>query len=159
MSTTVPIPRQIRRQLTPVIRTLTPLLDAGVLTHDGDLLASLTCRATIEAARRSITAQSAVYVAWDVRCCCRYVGSVCCRSSTAVADRLGEHHQHPDDGLARRSGWVLLTVLPIRADAAPRIVHAAEGWAARFLAPLDGTAHPSIDLAQPPAALAASLAA
>ncbi|MFE7564191.1 hypothetical protein [Kitasatospora sp. NPDC057500] len=159
MSTTVPIPRQIRRQLTPVTRTLAPLLDVGVLTHNGGLLAGLTCRATVEAARRSITAPSAVYVAWDVRCCCRYVGSVCRRSSTAVADRLGEHHQHPDEGPARRSSWVLLTVLPIRADAPPRIVRAAEGWAACFLAPLDGTAHPSIDLTQVPAALAASLAA
>ncbi|MFE3875402.1 hypothetical protein ACFXPX_13500 [Kitasatospora sp. NPDC059146] len=159
MSPTVQIPQQIRRRLAPVVRTLAPLLDASALDQDGGLLAGLTCRATVEAARRGITAPNAVYVAWDVRYCCRYVGSVCRPSVTAVGDRLAEHHQHLTEGTARRSGWALLTVLPIRADAPPEIVHAAEGWAARYLAPLEGRAHPRIDFMQPPATLAASLTA
>ncbi|MER7756209.1 hypothetical protein [Kitasatospora sp. NPDC097643] len=157
MSFAIPLPRQIHRRLDPVVRTLAPLLDAGTLTANGELRADLTCRATVDTARRGITAASAVYIAWDARCSCRYVGSVCRQSPTAVGDRLAEHHQHRTEGPARRAGWAVLTVLPVRADAPPRIVQAAEGWAARLLGPLDGAAHPRIDLALPPTALAASI--
>ena len=157
MSPAVTIPRKIVRQLVNVTRALAPLIDSTAVSADGGLRATLTCRASVEVARHSITATSAVYVAWDIRCCCRYVGSVCRQGSTAVGDRLVEHHQHRTEGPARRAGWVLLTVLPIRTDASPQIVQAAEGWAARLLAPQDGTAHPRIDLDLPPAALAASI--
>lgn len=97
----------------------------------------------------------AVYVAWDARGWCRYIGSVNRRQATAVGDRLAEHHQHPRHGPARRRDWVLLTVLPIRADAPHGAVLAAEGWAARLLVSLDGGAHPVIDLMLPPDAIAA----
>ncbi|WP_371640742.1 hypothetical protein [Streptomyces virginiae] len=153
------IPRQIIRQLTPVLRTMAPLVDAAVLNEDGGLPARLTLRATPEAVRRRINAPNAVYIAWDVRCHCRYVGSVCRQERTAVGTRLAEHYKHSTDGPNRRAHWALLTVLPIRSDAPLQIVRAAEGWAARLLSPQDGTAHPYIDMAEPPAVLAASIGA
>ncbi|MER6401492.1 hypothetical protein ABT263_36455 [Kitasatospora sp. NPDC001603] len=153
----VPIPHQIRRRLAPAVRTLTPLLDAGALARAHDPASGLACRATVEAAKREITAPRAVYVAWDARGWCRYVGSVNRRHATAVGDRLAEHHQHPRHGPARSRDWVLLTVLPIRADAPHGAVLAAEGWAARLLVPLDGGAHPVIDLMLPPDAIAAAI--
>ncbi|MFE4258265.1 hypothetical protein [Streptomyces sp. NPDC056883] len=151
------IPRQILRQLTPVLRTMAPLLDTSALDQGGGLSTRLTSRATAEAVRRSINEANAVYIAWDVRCRCRYVGSVDRQERTAVGARLAEHHKHPTEGRERQAEWALLTVLPIRSDATPQIVRAAEGWAARLLSPQDGNAHPCIDLAAPPAALAASM--
>ncbi|MFI6449645.1 hypothetical protein [Kitasatospora sp. NPDC050543] len=153
----VTIPRQIRRRLAPAVRTLAPLLDAGALARAGDPASGLACRATVEAARREITAPRAVYVAWDAQGWCRYVGSVYRPRATAVGDRLAEHQQHRRHGAARRRDWVLLTVLPIRTDAPREAVLAAEGWAARLLVPLDGGAHPAIDLMLPPDAIAAAI--
>jgi len=152
----VPIPRQIRQRLAPAVRTLAPLLDAGALARAGNSDICLACRATVEAARHEITSPSAVYAAWDAQGWCRYVGSVY-RQATAVGDRLAEHHRHPQHGPARRHDWILMTVLPIRADAPRTAVLAAEGWAARLLVPLDGGAHPAIDLMQPPDAIAAAI--
>ncbi|MBS2963435.1 hypothetical protein KGA66_10285 [Actinocrinis puniceicyclus] len=153
----VPIPGQIRQRLAPVVRTLAPLLDAGALARASNPDVGLACRATVEAAWREITAPSAVYAAWDARGWCRYVGSVYRQQVTAVGDRLAEHHRHPQHGPARRRDWVLMTVLPIRAGALHKAVLAAEGWAARLLVPLDGGAHPAIDLMQPPDAIAAAI--
>ncbi|BFV54911.1 hypothetical protein KCMC57_up63750 [Kitasatospora sp. CMC57] len=79
------------------------------------------------------------------------------QQATAVGDRLAEHHRHPRHGPARLSGWVLLTVLPMRADAPREAALAAEGWAASMLVPLDGGTHPAIDLMLPPDAIAAAL--
>ena len=153
----VPIPRQIRQRLAPAVRTLAPLLDADALAGADAPDVGLACRATVEAAWREITAPSAVYVAWDARGWCRYVGSVYRQQPTAVGDRLAEHHRHPHHGPARRRDWVLMTVMPIRADAPRTVVLAAEGWAARLLVPLDGGAHPAVDLMQPPDAIAAAI--
>ncbi|HEV2640510.1 MAG TPA: hypothetical protein VGX23_35595 [Actinocrinis sp.] len=153
----MPIPSQIRERLAPAVRALAPLLDPGALAHAGTPDVCLACRATVEAAWHEITAPSAVYAAWDARGWCRYVGSVCRQQATAVGDRLAEHHRHPQHGPARRRDWVLMTVLPIRTDAPRKAVLAAEGWAARLLVPLDGGAHPAIDLMQPPDAIAAAI--
>ncbi|MEU9077013.1 hypothetical protein [Kitasatospora sp. NPDC048538] len=154
----VPIPRQVRRQLAPTVRILAPLLDADALAGVSNPNVGLVCRATVEAARREITVPSAVYAAWDAQGWCRYVGSVHRQHASAVADRLAEHHQHHRHGWARRKDWVLLTVLPVRTDAPVGAVRAAEGWAARLLVPLDGGAHPVIDLMLPPDAIAAAIA-
>jgi hypothetical protein len=155
------IPDGIRGQFVPAACFLVPLLDPAVLTEDGQLLlralGSFICRADPELARRQIRCGSAVYVAWDSRRSCRYVGSVCRRGQTAVGDRLAEHYQLTDLGPARRAAWALLTVLPIRTDAPLGIVRAAEGWTARNLSPLEGSAHPQVELGQPPAALAQTL--
>lgn len=155
------IPEGIRGQLVPAARFLIPLLDPAVLTKDGHLLlralGPFACRAAPELARRQIRCGSAVYIAWDSRRYCRYVGSVCRQGQTAVGDRLSEHYQLTDLGPARRAAWALLTVLPIRTDAPLCIVRAAEGWTARNLSPLEGSAHPQIELAQPPAELAHTL--
>jgi hypothetical protein len=155
------IPEGIRSQLVPAARFLVPLLDPAMLTADGHLLlralGSFTCRADPELVRRQIRCGSAAYVAWDSRRNCRYVGSVCRQGQTAVGDRLAEHYQLTGLGPARRAAWALLTVLPIRADAPPGIVRAAEGWTARNLSPLEGSAHPQVELSQPPAALAQTL--
>jgi hypothetical protein len=155
------IPEGIRGQLVPAARFLAPLLDPAVLTKDGHLLvralSSFTCRADPELVRHQIRCGSAVYVAWDSRRSCRYVGSVCRQGPAAVGDRLAEHYQLTDLGPARRAAWALLTVLPIRADAPPGIVRVAEGWTARNLSPLEGSAHPQVELGQPPAALAQTL--
>lgn len=152
----VPIPHEIRGRLAPAVRTLAPLLDADALARASDPEVGLVCRATVEAAWQEINTPSAVYVAWDARCWCRYVGSVYRQQATAVGDRLAEHHRHPQYGSSRRRDWVLMTVLPIRAEAPRPAVLAAEGWAARLLVPLDGGAHPAIDLMQPPDAIAAA---
>jgi hypothetical protein len=155
------IPEGIRGQLVSAARFLVPLLDPAVLTEDGHLLlrvlSSFTCRAEPDLVRRQIRCASAVYAAWDSRRGCRYVGSVCRRGQAAVGDRLAEHYQLTDIGPARRAAWALLTVLPIRTDAPPGIVRAAEGWTARNLSPLEGSAHPQVELGQPPAALAQTL--
>ena len=155
------IPEGIRGQLVSAARFLVPLLDPAVLTEDGHLLprvlSSFTCRAEPELVRRQIRCASAVYAAWDSRRGCRYVGSVCRRGQTAVGDRLAEHYQLTDLGPARRAAWALLTVLPLRTDAPLGIVRAAEGWTARNLSPLEGSAHPQVELGQPPAALAQTL--
>jgi hypothetical protein len=75
------IPEGIRGQLVGAARFLVPLLDPTVLTEDGRLLlralGSFICRAEPELVRRQIRCGSAVYVAWDSRRRCRYVGSVC----------------------------------------------------------------------------------
>lgn len=155
------VPEGIRGRLVPAARFLVPLLDSAVLTKDGRLLlralGSFTCRADPELVRRQIRCGSAVYVAWDSRRCCRYVGSVRRQGQTAVGDRLAEHYQLTDLGPARRAAWALLTVLPVRTDAPLGIVRAAEGWTARNLSPLEGSAHPQVELGQPPAVLAQTL--
>ncbi|MEW5631192.1 hypothetical protein AB1388_32285 [Streptomyces hydrogenans] len=150
-------PRRITRQLSPAVKKLAPLLSTAAFTSDGILRTELTCRATVATVRREITTASAVYVTWDVRGRCRYVGSVHRGAPTAVSNRLAEHHQHRTEGCVRREEWALLTVLPMRADASLPTVLAAEGWAARILSPLDGVAHPQIDLVRPPAVIAAAM--
>ena len=88
----VTIPHQIRSRLVPAVRTLAPLLDSDALASAADPMCGIVCRATVDAVRHGVTAPSAVYVAWDARCWCRYVGSVFRESTTAVSARLNEHH-------------------------------------------------------------------
>ncbi|MER8199488.1 hypothetical protein ABTY00_36890 [Streptomyces microflavus] len=114
-------------------------------------------RALPDAVRSQIRWGSAVYTTWDVQGQCRYVGSVCRGGAAAVGDRLAEHFRHLTEGQRRQVNWALLTAIPIRADAPLDFVRAAEGWAARRLAPLDGKAHPRIELDRPPSLLAREL--
>lgn len=93
--------------------------------------------------RRYVAASCAVYVAWDSRRGCRYVGSVCREGAGAVGDRR-----------APAGAWCVLTVLPLADQAALEVVRSTEGWTARLLNPVDGSAHPRIDLAKTPADLA-----
>lgn len=145
------IPKTAFVSLLQALRLLRPILSVG--EGDRRALSALTCRARPEVVRNRITARSAVYVAWDARIACCYVGSVHRAGTTAVADRLTEHYRHPREGRARVQSWALLTVLPLRADATVGQARGAEGWAARILSPLDGQAHPGVDIGVDPAAL------
>ncbi|MFI9289472.1 hypothetical protein [Streptomyces werraensis] len=78
---------------------------------------------------------------------------MCRQGASAVGDRLAEHYGHPSTGAARQGSWTLLTVLPLADQAALEVVRSAEGWTARLLNPVDGSAHPRVDLAQTPAEL------
>lgn len=83
--------------------------------------------------------RSAVYIAWDTRGRCRYVGSVRRpQSRSAVRARLKEHMTHAD----RRSTWYAVTVVPLCDDLTTDQVRHCEGLVARLLCPTDGTAHP-----------------
>jgi hypothetical protein len=60
--------------------------------------------------RATITPTAAVYVAWDARGRCRYVGSIRRpQSRAAVRDRLSEHLAAGDP---RKAEWYALTVTP-----------------------------------------------
>ncbi|MGH4011208.1 MAG: hypothetical protein ACRDTH_24125 [Pseudonocardiaceae bacterium] len=158
----IPLPPALLKTAT----FLAPLLDATVLAPRaprgsvgdicpaGQRLAEYAFSARPAALRGRVTCSSAVYVAWDSRLACRYVGSVARGGPTAVPDRVAEHLDHSAAGRRKRSLWALLTVLPIGAAYSLETVRAAEGWAARLLAPMDGSAHPRVDLAAPPITLA-----
>ncbi|WP_030720234.1 hypothetical protein [Streptomyces griseus] len=154
MSAGLVLPSQIQRALQPVLRLVSPVLDvpAGRDGREGSPV--VVCRARPDTVRRYVAASCAVYVAWDSRRGCRYVGSVCREGAGAVGDRLAEHYAHPATGVLRRGAWCVLTVLPLADQAALEVVRSAEGWTARLLDPVDGSAHPRIDLAKTPADLA-----
>ena len=154
MSAGLTLPAQIGRALGPVLRLVGPVLDDSVVQSGDRHAPVVVCPARPDAVRRRVAASCAVYVAWDSRRRCRYVGSVCRQGSGAVGDRLAEHYAHPTTGAARRGAWLLLTVLPLADLSALEVVRSTEGWTARLLNPLDGSAHPRVDLAQTPAALA-----
>lgn len=157
------LPDQLHREVVGTVQLLSGLVDPRTLVVPESSAHSapkyLAVRALPQAVRRRILCTSAVYAAWDRQCRCRYVGSVCRGGATAVGDRLAEHFQHVTEGHLRRVDWVLLTAIPIRTDAPLEVVRAAEGWAARRLAPFDGKAHPQIELARPPSVLARELGA
>ncbi|MFJ4851465.1 hypothetical protein [Streptomyces sp. NPDC088733] len=136
---------------------LAPLLASQASRPSGAPLPPWTWRAQPQALRQTMECAKAVYVAWDRRGDCLYVGSVCRGHDTAIADRLDEHFRSISNGSRRRASWALLSVLPIRADAPLTTVRAAEGWAALLLSPQEGSAHPRVDLAAPPRALAKAL--
>ncbi|MGW1194159.1 hypothetical protein [Streptomyces sp. NPDC002559] len=155
------IPARLHREVSETARLLKGLVDPSLPimleTPISAALEHFASRALPDMVRRQIRCRSAVYTAWDAQGQCRYVGSVCRGGETAVGDRLAEHFRHVTKGQRRRANWALLTVIPIRADAPLAFVRAAEGWAARRLAPLDGSAHPRIELDRPPSVLAREL--
>lgn len=109
--------------------------------------------ARVRAVRAVTSGSNAVYAAFDVRGDCRYVGSVARSDGAAVADRLAEHFRaHP----ARSHAWHCLAVLALPDRYDRQTVRAAEGWAARVLNPVEGTAHPQVDLLASPEILAAT---
>lgn len=158
----VPLPVALLKTAT----FLAPLLDATVLASTtqrgpvgaicplGQGLREYTFPARPAALRGRVTSSSAIYVVWDSRLACRYVGSVARGGPTAVPDRVAEHLGQSAAGRRKRSLWALLTVLPVGPAYSLETVRAAEGWAARLLAPMDGSAHPRVDLAATPTALA-----
>jgi hypothetical protein len=153
VSAVLTLPARIGRALEPVLRLVGPVLDVPAAVDGRGGSPVMVCPADPAAVRRRVAASCAVYVAWDSRCGCRYVGSVCRQGRGAVGDRLAEHYAHPTAGAFRRGAWCLLTVLPLADQAALEVVRNAEGWTARLLNPVDGSAHPRVDLAQTPAVL------
>ncbi|MCX4827021.1 hypothetical protein OG883_46140 [Streptomyces sp. NBC_01142] len=154
MSAALTLPAQIDRALRPVLRLVGSVLDDSVVRGGDSHSPVVVCPALPGAVRRRVGARCAVYVAWDSRRGCQYVGSVCRQGAGAVGDRLAEHYAHPTTGVIRRGAWSLLTVLPLADQTALEVVRNAEGWTARLLNPLDGSAHPRVDLTQTPTALA-----
>ncbi|MFG2463802.1 hypothetical protein ACGFWE_43195 [Streptomyces sp. NPDC048523] len=153
MSAHLALPPEIRRQLRPVLQLVRPVLE-GAGSGSGRTSSVVVCPARPTEVRRQVTACCAVYVAWDNRYGCRYVGSVRRQGRSAVGDRLGEHYAHRTAGTSRRTSWCLLTVLPLVDGIRLEAVRNAEGWTARLLNPVDGSAHPRVDLTYTPASLA-----
>jgi hypothetical protein len=147
------VPAAIGQALRPVLRLLGPVLDVPATAEGRGSSSVVVSRAIPAVVRRRVTASCAVYVAWDNRRGCRYVGSVCRQGPGAVGDRLAEHYAHRTAGASRRTSWCLLTVLPLSEGTGLEAVRVAEGWTARLLNPADGSAHPRVDLAQTPATL------
>ncbi len=82
---------------------------------------------------------SAVYITWDTRGHCRYVGSVHRpKARAAVPSRMREHLRQAE----RRAAWYGVTVLPVRVELGDEVARECEGRAARRLGPIDGTYHP-----------------
>jgi hypothetical protein len=154
------LPRTIRGPLFGVATLLQPLLSPVMLSDgqvDKEKLQAYTCAARPQVARARIVAPAAVYVVWDGHGTCRYVGSVSRTRGDAVAVRLYEHLNDKVHGETRPTTWKLLSVLPLRAGAPKSVVRAAEGWAARNLAPYDGSRQPSVEFHLPPRLLARRL--
>jgi hypothetical protein len=147
------VPAAIGQALLPVLRLLGPVLDVPTAAQGRGSSPVVVCRASPAVVRRRVVASCAVYVAWDNRRGCRYVGSVCRQGPGAVGDRLAEHYAHRTAGTPRRTSWCLLTVLPLSEGTGLKAVRVAEGWTARLLNPADGSAHPRVDLTQTPATL------
>jgi hypothetical protein len=154
------LPRTIRRPLLGVATLLQPLLSPTVLA-DGQVneekLQAYTCVASPHIVRARVVAPAAVYVVWDGHGTCRYVGSVSRTRGDAVAVRLNEHLNDKVHGESRSATWRLLSVLPLPIGAPKSVVRAAEGWAARNLAPFDGSRQPSVEFHLPPQLLARRL--
>ncbi|WNO70120.1 hypothetical protein [Streptomyces sp. AM8-1-1] len=153
MSTAPTLPTAIVQALRPVLRLMGPVLDVPATAEGRAGSPVVVCRASPDVVRRRVAASCAVYVAWDNRGGCRYVGSVCRQGPCAVGDRLAEHYAHRTVGVSRRTSWCLLTVLPLSEGTPLEAVRVAEGWTARLLNPADGSAHPRVDLTQTPATL------
>ncbi|MEU9452898.1 hypothetical protein [Streptomyces sp. NPDC048277] len=152
--------RTIRRPLLGVATLLQPLL-SPIMLADGQVdegkLQAYTCAASPHIVRARIVAPAAVYVVWDGHGTCRYVGSVSRARGDAVAVRLYEHLNDKVHCESRSITWMLLSVLPLLAGAPKSVVRAAEGWAARNLAPYDGSRQPSVEFHLPPRLLARRL--
>ncbi|MEU3299762.1 hypothetical protein ABZ729_08060 [Streptomyces sp. NPDC006678] len=154
------LPRTIRRPLLGVATLLQPLLSPTMLSDrqvDEEKLQAYTCVARPDIVRARIVAPAAVYVVWDGHGTCPYVGSVSRTRGDAVAVRLYEHLNDKVHGEIRSASWLLLSVLPLRAGAPTSVVRAAEGWAARNLAPYEGSRQPSVEFHLPPRLLARRL--
>lgn len=138
--------RQMLEQIDLATRTLWPALPES--TRMAGAPARLAVRVDYTRPVHSLltarlTATSAVYVTWDVRGRCRYVGSVRRPAARAAArDRIKEHL---DDDV-RRGHWYAVTVLPLRTALTLEQVRLCEGWAARVLRPLEGSAHPRVSV-------------
>ncbi|MGW3655258.1 hypothetical protein ACWD6R_05870 [Streptomyces sp. NPDC005151] len=124
---------------------------------DEETLQAYTCAARPHIVRARVVAPAAVYVVWDGHGTCRYVGSVTRTRGDAVAARLYEHLNDKVHGETRLAAWMFLSVLPLRAGAPTSVVRAAEGWAARNLAPYDSSRQPSVEFHLPPRLLARRL--
>ncbi|OLZ51135.1 hypothetical protein BS329_18005 [Amycolatopsis coloradensis] len=102
--------------------------------------------------RASSTPAAAVYVTWGPRGDCRYVGSVRrLQDATAVRTRVREHLRRRPE---RRANWAAVTVLPVFTATSLEMLRRCEGWVALALGPIEGTAHPVIDMENPVAGLA-----
>ncbi|MGC0344332.1 hypothetical protein [Streptomyces sp. SLBN-8D4] len=148
MSTALTVPAAIGQALRPVLRLMGPVLDLPATAEGSEGSPVVVCRASPDVVRRRVAGSCAVYVAWDNRRGCRYVGSVCRQGPGAVGGRLAEHYAHRTAGVSRRTSWCLLTVLPLSEGTPLEAVRVAEGWTARLLSPADGSAHPRVDLTQ-----------
>lgn len=130
------------RGIASAAKALLPALDPGMLDGDGlvDGRALRAATVTVDQllrTRRGPTA--AIYITWDVRGTCRYVGSARRPTSqAAVRGRLQEHMAI--DG--RRDRWYAITVLPIRPRLGIDLVRECEGIIARRLRPVEGSTHP-----------------
>lgn len=121
---------------------LLPALPAPLVGPDGTLDVDALLGVTTTLSRlmqMQCGAASAVYITWDTRGICRYVGSVHRpHARTAVRSRMREHLRHSD----RRAVWYGVTVLPVRVELGDEIVRECEGRVARHLCPIEGTHHP-----------------
>ncbi|MGY2873455.1 hypothetical protein ACVW00_000645 [Marmoricola sp. URHA0025 HA25] len=136
----------MRAKLLVAARSIEPALGREVLgpsgTLDDDLIDTCTTTTSRAVAVRS-GPRAAVYVTWDLRGRCLYVGSVRrSRSRAAARDRLREHLRDPE----RLASWYAVSVLPLRLDLGLEVVRLCEGWVAGELRPRDGVAHPAISL-------------
>jgi hypothetical protein len=131
---------EMRVQISQAAGLMRPVLDLPMTGLDA-------CTVTVtRLVRVSCTPTAAVYIAWDCRGNCRYVGSVCRRRAPApVRDRVREHLRRPE----RRAGWYAMTVLPVTMAASIEMVRRCEGWVALALGPAEGAAHPVIDMEMP----------
>lgn len=133
----VTLSTSMTRDLDKVSRRLKPALAAA---WDGVDVARWTLGIP-RLLRQPTTPTSAVYVAWDHRGKCRYVGSVCRpESPRAVVERIREHMRLVD----RRVRWSVITVFPLRSHLSTKIVRICEGKAAEVLRPRDGVQHPLV---------------
>lgn len=124
-----------------VVELLRPALDTAFHDYEAassDVVSSATRR--IDQVRNLKSGPAvAVYIAWDQRGVCRYVGSTRRPGSrSAVTARLREHLRHDN----RFASWAYVSILPLRGGLTIEQVRECEGLAARRLMPLDGAAHP-----------------
>lgn len=140
--------------LLATVRTIWPVLHPALFAAgaagptDAEIcrmLGPYTVVARPERVRAAVRMRSAVYVTYDSRRQCRYVGSVVRRADpSAVASRVAEHYREPR-GLAKRQTWAYLVALGLHADLDDAEVRYVEGRVAFGLSPIDGSLHPSWD--------------
>ncbi|WP_103338810.1 hypothetical protein [Amycolatopsis sp. CA-126428] len=130
----------MRRQIEQAVGLMRPVLDLPA----GGLQACTM--AVARYARVSSTPTSAVYITWDPRGGCRYVGSGCrLEDVTAVRARVREHLRRRE----RRARWYAVTILPVTPKTSLEVIRRCEGWVAFVLRPAEGSAHPLIDMEAP----------